>query len=763
MDSSFKNETRISFFRSMRGKLILLFLVVALIPLSIAGIVAFIQLNKAKTAIDDFDRRDLPEIIELHNAQKALWHMVEAQKNHIIASDEAVKAKLEQTIEEKQQTLTAILDELRDDLDPGAETEAFEALESSLATFLELNEQILLLSQDGDHEAAQALSIGEAQNTLEEVTALIEEIDETNVVKARETEQIAHEAAQNGISLMLVVTVIAVIIVAIVAFFVANSLTKPLIAVAEIAQKLALGDVDQTLQIKKRDEIGLVVAAFNRMIGYQQEMAAAANLLAQGDMSAQVVPQSDKDRLGQAFSQMIAYQQQMAEVADRLAQGDLTANVSPQAEKDILGHAFSVMIINLRSLVSQIVETANTVGGASGQLAKTADQAGQASQQVTNTIQQVAAGTSQQTQAVAEVTGNVEQMARAANGIAKGAQEQAQSVLKTSSLVDQMSHLVEQVGQVARSSSQANTKVTQVARQGVIKVEQTTQGMEIIRTRSITTSDKIREMSSRSKEISRIVEAIDDIADKTDMLALNAAVEAARAGEYGRGFAVVAEQVRKLSEDAKSATRDIASLIERVQESVQETMGAMEGTLNEVINGTRLAGDTSKSLEEILQATEEATTMAEQIGEAVTQLRQKSQNVVAAIETVGTVVEENTASAEEMAANSEEVMQIIEGVATVAEENSASAEEVSASAEEMSAQIEEVVSSSLELASLAEQLRMAVSQFRIEEANSVQAGQTARNMAPVYTMTGPQGPRFMPATYQGNGEHRPGANPWKNN
>lgn len=100
--------------------------------------------------------------------------------------------------------------------------------------------------------------------------------------------------------------------------------------------------------------------------------------------------------------------------------------------------------------------------------------------------------------------------------------------------------------------------------------------MNSIRASAISAADKVKEMNSRSKEIGRIVETIDDIADKTDMLALNAAVEAARAGEHGRGFAVVADQVRKLSEDSKGATRDIADLIERVQETVREAIGAMD-------------------------------------------------------------------------------------------------------------------------------------------------------------------------------------------
>jgi methyl-accepting chemotaxis protein len=244
--------------------------------------------------------------------------------------------------------------------------------------------------------------------------------------------------------------------------------------------------------------------------------------------------------------------------------------------------------------------------------------------------------------------------------------------------------------------------------------------MDTILARTLAAANKVKEMSERSREIGRIVETIDDIADKTDMLALNAAVEAARAGEHGRGFAVVADQVRKLSEDSKSATRDIGMLIERVQEAVREVIAAMDNTVTEVGNGTRLVSDTVKSLAEIVQAAEGAAALAERITGAVAQLRQKSEGVVSAIEVVSAVVEENTAVAEEMAASSREVMDAMEGVAGVAEENSASAEEVSSSAEEMSAQVEEVVASAQELSLLAEQLRGAVAQFQVEEIISFQ-------------------------------------------
>jgi methyl-accepting chemotaxis protein len=520
---------------------------------------------------------------------------------------------------------------------------------------------------------------------------------------------------QAAILTVIGVSVAAAIVGLLVAFFLSRNIANAVKAVARAADGIAEGDLDQIVEVTSEDELGDMMAAFQRMIAYMQLMAGAAGRLAQGDVAVEVTPQSQKDVLGNAFRQMITYQQQMAQAAGYLAGGDLTAKVAPLSERDALGNAFRQMIGNLGNLIGQAQQSADQVAGASRQLNTATEQASQASQQVATTIQQVAEGTIQQTQSVAEVTTNVEQMARAANGIATGAQEQARGIQETSNLIDEMTNLVDQVGQVTGTVTEASNKVTQAARHGATSVEQTGQGMEKIRARTTSAVERVKEMGDRSKEIGRIVETIDDIADKTDMLALNAAVEAARAGEHGRGFAVVADQVRKLSEDSKSATRDIGGLIERVQETVNEAVAAIESAAAEVDNGTRLAGDTTQSLQDILQAAEGAADMAVQISRAVAQLKQKSKSVTAAVESVSTVVEENTAAAEEMAANSQGVTEAMEGVASIAEENSASTEEVSASAEEMAAQVEEIVASAEELSALAEDLRIATAQFRLNE------------------------------------------------
>ena len=458
--------------------------------------------------------------------------------------------------------------------------------------------------------------------------------------------------------------------------FLSLNISRGVEAVARAAEGLASGDIQQEVTIKSKDEIGAMANSFHRMIDYIQEMASAAN---------------------------------------RLANGDLTASVIPRCENDALGNAFTQMINKLRDLVGQVAENARSLGAASGQLSLAANQSGQASSQIAATIQQVARGASQQSEAVNSTASSVEQMSHVIDGVARGALEQSKAVNKAAVVTAEISSSIRDVSSSAQDQAAKTTESVTTTQSSSKSVEDLILGMQAIKAKVDQTAQKVQDMGKHSIQIGSIVNTIDDIASQTNLLALNAAIEAARAGEHGKGFAVVADEVRKLAEKSAGATKEITGLIQSIQVSADEAVIAMNESADEVEKGTNLANLSGKSLEGILSAAEASQKAGEAISAAAERMNILASDLVGAMDVVSAVVEANTAATKEMSTGSNEAIHSIENIASVSEENSAAVEEVSASAEEMSAQAEEVTAAAQSTAEMAQKLQSLVAQFKLDE------------------------------------------------
>ena len=427
-------------------------------------------------------------------------------------------------------------------------------------------------------------------------------------------------------------TLLAILMGMLIAFKTAQTIKQPLYHLIEVAQRIGeTGDLEQSIDISRTDEVGLLAQNFNKMIVHLKDMAAVSAAIAEGQLSVTVQPRSQQDTMARAFAQMTR---------------------------------------GLREMVRQVRDSAAQVASGSGQMAGASDESAKVSVQAASAID--------------EVTSTMHEMSINVQNVVKNTQVQASSVAETSASIDQMVTSIQRVADTAKLLVDISHRSREEVQTGMVTMDKATAGLNRTSHAIQSSSEIIDVLGRRADDIGKIIEVIDDLAEQTNLLALNAAIEAARAGEHGLGFAVVAEEVRKLAEKSTQSTKEISELIQGIQKEAREAVDNMEKSTSMVQEGLLLNKDLSQALEKISNVVSEVYKFSQEIGAATMEQSSGSSQIAKATNRLTEITQEINSSVEEQASGSQAVVRAMEKMRELVQQSTSSSTELAAAAEQMS-------------------------------------------------------------------------------
>lgn len=661
-------------------KILLVFIIIALFNLFI-GLLAIHGLYKVMEADQSLYVHNTLPLGQMANIS-ICFHRVRVNMRDAI---------LEKNIEEKKAYLNRtdeLLVEMNKSMDSFSKSikndqtkKLFYDVQTALNTYMPILEQVNNLSNKGKEEEAFNL-IKKSQYLAKSVTNSIDYLFAAQLADAKQKSEQNKKVFQATKSIVLISACTVIFIALLLGIFISRLISQPIKKIKEVADKLAIGDIDVKIDLDSKDEIGSLAKSFVSMIENTKNQVELVEKIAAGNTKIKIEAKSEKDVMNKSLQLVVNNLNKLIQEATMLNEAAFKGQLSTRGNVNDFAGGYREIVLGVNKTLDAVIEPVqeaamvlqemkkgnlhinmqgnyygdhaiikeamndfiNTICSYVDEIAQLLIKMSQGNmsvsidreylgdfQTVKQSLNMIAHSFNQVlgdiNLASAQVASASRQVSDSSQALSQGATEQASSIEEiTSSMVE----IAEQTKQNALNANKASNLALAVRENASTGNEQMADML-----------NAMGQINQSSSDISKIIKVIDEIAFQTNILSLNAAVEAARAGQHGKGFAVVAEEVRNLA--ARSAN------------AAKETTVLIEDAIIKVETGTKIANQTAEALNNIVTGVAQAADLVGGIAIASNEQATAIAQVNQAIAQADKVVQINTATAEESASASQEL------------------------------------------------------------------------------------------------------------
>jgi methyl-accepting chemotaxis protein len=406
---------------SLRAKLLSGFAVVLIV---LVGIILYSlsAAGKIGDRAETIGTSDLPSValIGQINGEQADYRI--SQLQHLAASDDAGRAQRATMLRETAEKIDRDFVTYGRLVGPGEDTRRFRLARAQWAEYVSRTARSIAQGDAG--RPLDALATINGAN-LERYNALGANLDAwiaSNTKIANRSVQEAADTTSSARTMLIVLGVIAALLAVGIALLLSRQIVGGVRQVLHAAEGIAEGDLDQHVDVKQRDEVGQMAAAFGRLVDYVREMAG---------------------------------------VADRISQGDLRKTTEPRSDKDVLGVAFRDMQGNLSDLVGAVTASSQNLSAASQEMASNSEEAGRAVSEIAQAVSDVAEGAERQVRSVEAAKIATEEVTEATRESSESAQATVQAAGQAREVAAEGERAVIQATEAMRQVRDSSGQVTQ--------------------------------------------------------------------------------------------------------------------------------------------------------------------------------------------------------------------------------------------------------------------------------------------------------------